>query len=500
MLLVVTARGISSLLHPLTLDEGVSWMFTSGTWSELFAMVPADNHPPLFFVVLKLWCSVFGDSLFSMRALTFLLSLLVVAGTVWLLSVSLVPPGIGRNRRISILTVALLFVGLSSVQSRWSHEVRMYCMGAALIGVAIPLAVLLCRRQSWTAVFLYSMCGAAMMYTHIYLWFSVAAFSLCLTGRMFTYSSPAGVNAAEFGRTKLAAAAVIPFMAWTPYLPVLVRQVSRVQGEFWIPRISLGGVMDGVGGAVFNPEWVSERLRLPANLLGFIVVAWVVLWALTRRDLCTWVLALNITLPLACAIGASLVGQNIFHWRYLAFWNVALLGGAAMMFLDLGTASKTALLGLCVFPSCAIDVASVADRLSRQCGAKSASESVALDFSRLASEDELMVVGCPETFPRLAYYMRHRPSGHCVLWTPNGAPHYYGTGAYVGREFSGNDSLETIASRRDGLWLVSYQSQGGTRVVPVPAGWRVAWKEWYIGCDTRGGVLEMVHCVPAQGK
>src|SRR5437867_11901296 len=64
----------------LWFDESVSVGLSAYPWPQLFAHVAQDSHPPLYFVVLKLWRLLVGDSLFALRSL----SLLFEVASVWL--------------------------------------------------------------------------------------------------------------------------------------------------------------------------------------------------------------------------------------------------------------------------------------------------------------------------------------------------------------------------------------------------------------------------------
>ncbi|HET9794927.1 MAG TPA: hypothetical protein VFS34_10730, partial [Thermoanaerobaculia bacterium] len=58
----------------LWFDEFLGGNLVRRSWRELLPAIRAEAHPPLYYGLLKLWCSFFGDGAFGMRSLS------VVAG------------------------------------------------------------------------------------------------------------------------------------------------------------------------------------------------------------------------------------------------------------------------------------------------------------------------------------------------------------------------------------------------------------------------------------
>ena len=54
----------------LWFDESVSFALSNLPLTQLITHVARDSHPPLYFVVLKIWRGCFGDSLFALRSLS----------------------------------------------------------------------------------------------------------------------------------------------------------------------------------------------------------------------------------------------------------------------------------------------------------------------------------------------------------------------------------------------------------------------------------------------
>jgi hypothetical protein len=62
-------------LPPLSSDEAFSWRLTTYSVAELLRHMPGDAHPPLYYLLLKGWIALFGDSPFALRGLSVVFAL-----------------------------------------------------------------------------------------------------------------------------------------------------------------------------------------------------------------------------------------------------------------------------------------------------------------------------------------------------------------------------------------------------------------------------------------
>ena len=100
-------------------DEIFTAAFISGSWIELFRdWIGPDVHPPLYFVIAKLWTSTFGISELTLRGLSFLFGIATIA-ILW--------NDWNKNRRPQRL-IALLFTISSPTFLYYSQEARSYSL------------------------------------------------------------------------------------------------------------------------------------------------------------------------------------------------------------------------------------------------------------------------------------------------------------------------------------------------------------------------------------
>ena len=120
-------------------DESVSWRTIQFPFAEMIDRTVRDIHAPLFYVLLRLWDTLFGESIVSLRTFSLAFSALAMLG-VYLFTVEAMAmgrsPGDGgagsasRARWIGLVATALFAVSLFQVRYAW--EIRMYSLGTAL--------------------------------------------------------------------------------------------------------------------------------------------------------------------------------------------------------------------------------------------------------------------------------------------------------------------------------------------------------------------------------
>lgn len=164
-----------------SLPEMQSEMFARGLWTprELqkfqhlnagrgalatLRSLAADDpkHPPLFYVLLRCWAGVFGDSIAALRALAAVFSLLVFPA-LWLLCRELFFDDPGRERTTWV-TLALLAV--SPFHVLYAQEAREYSLWTALIVLASALLLRALRLENWKSWLLYGAALALAFYAH----------------------------------------------------------------------------------------------------------------------------------------------------------------------------------------------------------------------------------------------------------------------------------------------------------------------------------------------
>jgi len=144
------ALRLISLNQSLWLDEATSALAAKMNVAELFTkFLPGDFHPPLYYLILKLWSGLFGYSEIALRFPSIIFGILTIY-VVYLIGKSLFSKNVGL--------VASLFLATSGLHVYYSQEARMYSLAALLVSLLTYLFL----RKKW---FLFSITLAALSMT-----------------------------------------------------------------------------------------------------------------------------------------------------------------------------------------------------------------------------------------------------------------------------------------------------------------------------------------------
>ena len=136
------------------------------SWDTILSFVALDLiHPPLFYVLLKLWIGLVGESLFWLRMFPVGLSLLALI------------PFLALCRELKLdrgaALLALLFLTVNGALIKYSQEVRMYSMLMCLSLLSIWLfARYFYRGKNLIAL---ALVNILLVYTHYFGWFVIGA-------------------------------------------------------------------------------------------------------------------------------------------------------------------------------------------------------------------------------------------------------------------------------------------------------------------------------------
>ena len=194
-------------------DEAYSIMVAKRSVSEIIRLSALDTHPPLYYLVLKIWANVFGWSELALRSLSVIFygASIAVAGC-------FIKRHFNARAAIYVLTMLLL----APLLMRYGFEIRMYAM-ASLIGVAAT--VMLVRAHSskrWTDWLIYGALVALGMYTLYYLallWLAHLAWLVAMDAgklRKFSWKECRWIGAYAFS-----------LLLFLPWLSSFLKQVGN---------------------------------------------------------------------------------------------------------------------------------------------------------------------------------------------------------------------------------------------------------------------------------
>jgi len=292
LVLFVGVRASNLTATPLNFDEIFSVHAVRHDWSGLIHFVRRDMvHPPLFYVLLKIWVEVGGESLLWLRLFGILIA-----------TISIFPLlGVCRQLNLSA-TERNLAVGLIAVNGflvYYSQFLRMYglLLFLSLSSLWLFVRFLKSRVASWRLLWALLFVNLMLVFTHYFGWFIVGSELVYLSGyelvRHFasSASSPNGFTRFESAggdqdslgswpaqrfRFLLASLVAIAF-CFSPWI-FMVAQVYSERGLHdnlsWMDLPHLRSVADFFTELNGNPFSFRRSGRLGLLLYGCPIILW----------------------------------------------------------------------------------------------------------------------------------------------------------------------------------------------------------------------------------
>lgn len=314
-------------------DESYSVMLIEQDVGGIISSTANDVHPPLYYIVLRAWSMLFGDSLSVLR----LSSAVFMLGAVILVWHTLLKQRVITSRPYLILA----FMLLGSFSVRFAFELRMYALGALLVATAfwLSMKIVKLQRPSVPLGILMGVVLAASVYTHYFLGFfalAVGIFLLWATGqkrpwrRSFLRSTAsAPLKTIVISYTTL----LLIFAAW---LPIAYQQFSEVrEGGFWIGPLKVETISSMlINSVTYMHQWMLHGWQAIGGLL--VLVALIVILYRGYRMLSSTAagkfMITAVVVPLLLLIIVSLPPLTpAFQDRYLSFYSAFLYAGIAIV-------------------------------------------------------------------------------------------------------------------------------------------------------------------------
>jgi mannosyltransferase len=473
VLLAVLLRLPNFTSRSLWFDEASSWQTASFSLPDMLQSLRLSVHMPLYYLTLKAWMFLLGDSIASLRGLSLFFGILTVVGMyhfgreLYRFMNTPLPPQEDDVWRISKETgsggemlgvVLAALVAISPFQILASIETRMYALGTFLTATGGCFLLRFLRRGgigsdaiALTIVILLS------SYTHNYLIFTVFSYFLII----FFYSLYLVVKGERGWAVRLisrgTAIGAVTIALFLPWLNILLTQTRRVQQDYWIRPIDWGTlpstflmfVVPSYGTELRGELWTMAGW----SILEAIAIA-VLLLMLTPR---LWrgvavVVALAV-IPLICSALISLLSTPIWHIRYFRFCHLYILSIIGFSLWHVCTSSKFPRRSLLILSVPILSLLFIANiyfwnsmELPERQGARRVVEKI------LASEnDSKMIVAFDYRlyFP-IKYYARSQMECR-LLEVQNGGQ--WGPHLIRPEDIIRGDKLEE--SLRDGVWVIS---------------------------------------------
>ena len=200
----------------LWLDEALTVNIAALPLSQLTEALRHDGSPPLYYAILHFWMQFFGEGTIAVRGLS------------GIFSVACLPLAWRVGERVGGRTVAtsfLVLMALSPFAVQYATETRMYSM-AMLLVLAGGLAIAgLLERPSRALCAAVALVTGALLLTHYYALYTVAAVGIVLAWHAWRGEERAGARRALFSM-------VAGSLLFVPWVPVLLYQAAHT-GAPW---------------------------------------------------------------------------------------------------------------------------------------------------------------------------------------------------------------------------------------------------------------------------
>lgn len=220
--LIVRFHGIS--VPVIWYDEAYSLLLSEKSPRLIWFSTARDVHPPLYYLLLHYWMTLFGNSVLAVRGL----SALVDVGTL-LFCMKLM--SLVATRRAT--WIAALLLALLPISVRYGQEVRMYTMvGFWLMGATVAFVCWVKTPQHLRYPVIYVLLMTCAFYTHYF-----AALCALVHWLYWGWLQIAGRGTALPVRAWVLANGAIALL-FLPWLPHFIDQLIHIGGLGWIPPVT----------------------------------------------------------------------------------------------------------------------------------------------------------------------------------------------------------------------------------------------------------------------
>ncbi len=414
------------------MDEALAVGISSHSLAAIPGVLRHDGSPPLYYVLLHVWMTIFGSSEVATHALSLLFGLLTIPIGMWA-GWSLF------GKRVGVYA-AVLFA-FNAVITQYSQETRMYSL-MALLGLLATAGFVhgfVYRRRRYVALF--AVAQALMLYTHAWgiLYGAASVIAVALVYRL------------SDDRENLLKDAVLAYVGagvlFAPWLPNFLYQATHTAApwdtapRFGVPVQLSRNVLGGDRAAV---------VLVAGALIGLAGLT----LRRARRTLEAKLMWVLIALPTATLVLGWVSSQITPAWvpRYFAPIVASIV---LLLAFGLARAGVVGLLAL------VLSVAFLANQASYSVKYKSDMRIVGSEIGPQLRKGDLVIVGQPEQTPLAYYYL---PAGLRFANTAGGSvsdPTYMNWVGALDRIQSANwrtTVTRLIASVRPGQQLLFIRS------------------------------------------
>lgn len=480
LLIAIVVIGVGIRSYHLTsrslwFDEAFSWRLVQFPVSEMISRDAADVHPPLYYLLLKGWTTVFGSSLLALRSFS-----VTLAGITILAAYQFAAYAAGR-RSAGLLAAAI--VAFAGFQIAFAWEARMYTLATA-IGLFSSWLLLKSVRSKPQSIMLwvaYAAAAAALAYTHYYAFFTLAAHAVFVLGYIIVQTR---WRIGELLQLKTfwyaVASAVLAIILYSPWIPAFIAQNSQVQQAYWVPPIGGWSIPDTFYRFLAPTSGIPPHEGVIGPLITVIpitgtIALWLLLSFSSFRRLpadSRFLVMLSGLVPFALSIAISLLAkQSLYQDRFLFLANLFILIGLALAVSAIPWRwPRRTVAALCV---AGLAAASLAYWQELKIPQKPGAHAAAAQIFTSGNLQEPVIVTSPFVYFAILHYAAEefdRPQSVKLYSEDGKLSHFAGGPILMAEDVIGPQVFSDV---RESLWVVDTTGFGGS-IMPLPQDWTVA--------------------------
>ncbi|HCF96061.1 MAG TPA: hypothetical protein DEW46_13460 [Verrucomicrobia bacterium] len=345
ILALAAIRMVGTVRLPIVVDEFFSWNLIQGSFSDIVRNTAKDVHPPLYYILLKLWAEAFGYSIRTLRVLSVILNILTVLVMLCGVRHLLAKRPKGKSTSIAWSFWVLVLLSNHCLLIVPTIYVRMYSLGALLSALSALFFVRIVDQNKPAASNLMGLgCSLGLlMLTHNFGIFT----AISELATILIIACNRSVSKVEFARIITSLLLPIIFIyGW--WIPSLLFQTLETTEHYWIGSLSpdLFFVLAYRFILGFSPEGISYFSAATLILALALFSGWS--YKEGGSIVLLWVVAL--TPLLLSQIWEFSIGTPILVERYLCFSVVILIVlGGYLFSIDLHSYPRLLLMALISF-------------------------------------------------------------------------------------------------------------------------------------------------------
>jgi mannosyltransferase len=482
LLAIIVVAGITLRMNQLSarsiwFDEAATCQYVRMPFVEMVRCEAGNVHPPLHYVVLKVWRDLFGDSLLALRGLSVLFSvasiLLVyklasdLAG--WEISKRQFTGG-AKARWAGLVAAAMMSISIFQIRQSW--EIRMYSLATllTLLSCWLLFRALYVDERPWRAWGTYAIVTALCVYTHYATIFLIAGQAVFLIYELVrAYWNHIKVNSSESDldrkgpftqANQLLGHVSFSFIAgallFAPWLPIFLRQRNMTRASWWDAPFEYSQVWNVSHRLILPVECYGYSLLFAYIVAGFIMLSFsVILFRLKTKGF--FLLCVGLT-PCLLLIWQSHRDMNLMIDRYFAFQQPFLLIAFALLIRAVPlSAIRNAFVGATILAG----VIAYSDYMVELNIPDSPGARGVVDYLETNRDDEdLVIVANPLLYFPVLYYAEQNSDYR--VYSPNGEefPHFCGSQFTHLDQMITNHEMESQSTGR--VWVVRSNGAWGS--------------------------------------